>query len=117
MSHDRGCYCGKEAYEYHDCDYSDCVKKPKLETVETILARGTVSGRTSATATALSNATRTSKYGSTWADAAERAEWAFMATALSEAIKMLPQHVSWIATAQQLATERSKTGWRNYDSN
>jgi len=34
MSHDRGCPCGRERYEYDDCDRPDCYKKPnKQETV------------------------------------------------------------------------------------
>ena len=27
MSHDRGCPCGKEKYEYHLCDKIDCINK------------------------------------------------------------------------------------------
>ena len=27
MSHDRGCYCGKEPYEYSDCTKKDCSRK------------------------------------------------------------------------------------------
>jgi len=27
MSHDRGCYCGREKYEYADCDRKDCLNK------------------------------------------------------------------------------------------
>jgi hypothetical protein len=27
MSHDRGCYCGRERYEYEDCPRKDCHKK------------------------------------------------------------------------------------------
>lgn len=29
MSHDRGCPCGKERYEYKDCELSDCYRKEK----------------------------------------------------------------------------------------
>lgn len=29
MSHDRGCSCGREKYEYSDCDRSDCHHKYK----------------------------------------------------------------------------------------
>ena len=31
MSHDRGCYCGKESYEYEDCTKNNCYKKIKYE--------------------------------------------------------------------------------------
>lgn len=27
MSHDRGCPCGREKYEYRDCDRADCVHR------------------------------------------------------------------------------------------
>lgn len=29
MSHDRGCPCGREPYEYQDCSDASCTKKPK----------------------------------------------------------------------------------------
>ena len=29
MSHDRGCHCGKERYEYDDCDWPTCTKSIK----------------------------------------------------------------------------------------
>lgn len=29
MSHDRGCFCGRERYEYEDCPKADCRKKNK----------------------------------------------------------------------------------------
>ncbi len=29
MSHDRGCLCGREFYEYRDCPESDCYKREK----------------------------------------------------------------------------------------
>lgn len=29
MSHDRGCPCGRERYEYEDCPENDCYKKSK----------------------------------------------------------------------------------------
>lgn len=32
MSHDRGCHCGREPYEYIDCVKPDCVKKVKSVT-------------------------------------------------------------------------------------
>jgi bifunctional NMN adenylyltransferase/nudix hydrolase len=32
MSHDRGCPCGKENYEYQDCQKPDCFKKPQHST-------------------------------------------------------------------------------------
>ncbi len=33
MSHDRGCICGRERYEYDDCDWIHCTKrKPKVST-------------------------------------------------------------------------------------
>lgn len=27
MSHDRGCYCGREKYEYQNCDKQNCLNK------------------------------------------------------------------------------------------
>lgn len=33
MSHDRGCPCGREPYEYNDCTRSDCIRnEPKVKT-------------------------------------------------------------------------------------
>ena len=29
MSHDRGCPCGREKYEYEECEKSDCMRRPK----------------------------------------------------------------------------------------
>ena len=30
MSHDRGCFCGREKYEYQDCDREDCTNKERI---------------------------------------------------------------------------------------
>jgi len=98
LSHDRGCLCGKESYEYSDCTETICNKRPKLENTESILAKS-------------------KKYDSAWADAAERAEWAFVATALREAEKLMSHRISWISVATGIATDRSKSGWRDYDKN
>lgn len=39
MSHDRGCYCGLEKYEYDDCKKSDCWKRERpMKTVYKITA-------------------------------------------------------------------------------
>lgn len=35
MSHDRGCSCGKEFYEYKDCTESNCAKKERTVTLKT----------------------------------------------------------------------------------
>lgn len=42
MSHDRGCLCGREKYEYEDCKRKDCLnqqhktqeKKPEVQQLE-----------------------------------------------------------------------------------
>ena len=138
MSHDRGCPCGKKAYEYGDCEEASCNRRPKLETVGTILSRSpaqtveqqllesvftehgynsTTSGRSSASAPAQSNAPKKMKYDSAWADAAERAEWAFVATALREAEKLMSHRISWISVATGIAEDRARSGWRDYDPN
>ena len=31
MSHDRGCPCGREKYEYHLCDRNDCINKLEIK--------------------------------------------------------------------------------------
>lgn len=36
MSHDRGCPCGKEKYEYDDCTKADCVHKVKAPRSRTL---------------------------------------------------------------------------------
>jgi hypothetical protein len=36
MSHDRGCHCGKEKYEYDDCQRLGCVHKRPPERTKTI---------------------------------------------------------------------------------
>jgi bifunctional NMN adenylyltransferase/nudix hydrolase len=33
MSHDRGCPCGREKYEYQDCQKPDCFKTPQRQTL------------------------------------------------------------------------------------
>ncbi len=94
MSHDRGCSCGKEFYEYSGCTDVSCNKQSN-------------SGRTAESA-----APKTAKYDSSWADEAELAEWAFIATALEQAEKLMTHRISWISVATQIARERSKAGWR-----
>lgn len=36
MSHDRGCYCGRERYEQQDCREIDC---PRLSPIERAVAK------------------------------------------------------------------------------
>lgn len=31
MSHDRGCHCGREKYEYDDCPEKDCHKRKLMK--------------------------------------------------------------------------------------
>lgn len=33
MSHDRGCYCGREKYEYDDCPDATCDRRSKEKTL------------------------------------------------------------------------------------
>ena len=33
MSHDRGCHCGREKYEYDDCPKTDCLNRRKYAKV------------------------------------------------------------------------------------
>lgn len=40
MSHDRGCPCGREKYEYAKCEKSDCSRRPKKNDCNVGFVRG-----------------------------------------------------------------------------
>jgi len=47
-----------------------------------------------------------------WNDSAERSEWAFMAKMMREAAEFIPNKLSGLRVAIDIADARAKSGWR-----
>jgi len=57
MSHDRGCYCGREKYEYHDCPIDGCNKRVKKMSEEKLtVGKIVLPGKVSSNSDALKEA-------------------------------------------------------------